>query len=226
MQGGNAPIFFSDDSLDPLIPYPERTLALVPTTARKPTPVHGRAHQFDSAAFESDINGNLARAWEVMRGFCTLANVVAHSQNKLPKETLLDTMASVMYRLLRMGFEAGSVDEAVRLGLLSFASHIFIRIQHGGMVFPQFPTIFVNHLRNFDQAVPFQVLLWLLVVGSMIAPTAADSASFKPRIRTIMDEHGIRSWPELKDILDSIMWIEVVHDRPGAALFRSIGRQT
>jgi hypothetical protein len=41
-------------------------------------------------------------------------------------ETFLDTIGSVMYRLLDLRFEAGSIDEAICLGFLCFSCSVFL----------------------------------------------------------------------------------------------------
>jgi hypothetical protein len=52
-----------------------------------------------------------------------------NSPKMFPLEIVMDTMAAVMYRLLHMSFSSGSIDEVIRLGLLSLSYHIVLQWQ-------------------------------------------------------------------------------------------------
>ena len=76
-----------------------------------------------------DLNEQLAEIWLVMRKFCLLAHGATQTRMLILPATIYRTMTAVMYRLLRMGFAVGTLDESLRLGLLAFTHHIFLQWQ-------------------------------------------------------------------------------------------------
>ncbi|KAF7168374.1 hypothetical protein CNMCM5623_001457 [Aspergillus felis] len=115
------PFFFKDSSSEPWIPY-----ELASRTVESPDIPNS-----ESWIPEWNINADVQRAWTVMREFCSTINSATKRNRRLPKEILLNTMASVMYRLLGMkDFDPNSPDEAIRLGLLAFSSDTFLHFQN------------------------------------------------------------------------------------------------
>ena len=121
LHSGTRPLFFNNSSSqEPYPPYPNLKLLL---DLRGPA-VTGS--QYQSAGFFDDMADELAGIWKIMSEFCSVINFAADSGHFNSVETLLETAASVMYRLLGMNFEAGSNDEATRLGLLAFSCSVFL----------------------------------------------------------------------------------------------------
>lgn len=80
-----------------------------------------KLHSQDNIELVRDLDTNLATAWQVMWRFCLLVNLGAQTQWFIYPEIIHETMTAVIYRLLYMGFTAGSIDETLRLGLLDFS---------------------------------------------------------------------------------------------------------
>ncbi|RYP37686.1 hypothetical protein DL768_010836 [Monosporascus sp. mg162] len=116
------PVFFSNRMPQEAIPlYPD----LRPLLDLR-TPEQTMARQ-NLVLLPSTIDGELTQAWDFMSSFCEVINFAAHSDQCVTTEVFLDTMSSVMYRLLAMHFDSGSADEAIRLGLLSFSCSAFLQ---------------------------------------------------------------------------------------------------
>jgi hypothetical protein len=105
------PIFFSDPLLEPFPPYPDQKLWAVGK----------RIAISNSQTFLEDSDEALSAAWVALQRFCSLVNLAAETHRMYPMEIVMDTIAAVMYRLLHMSFPSGSIDEAIRLGLLSLS---------------------------------------------------------------------------------------------------------
>jgi hypothetical protein len=209
-------MFFKDPSSEPLVPYD-----LASSAAEEPESSESELHW---KPVQLNINTDLARAWRVMKRFCSAINSAAEHNRRLPKETLLNAMASVMYRLLRMNsFDPTSVDEAVRLGLLAFSSHIFLRWQDVKLPHTYFPQTYRSCLLNLKlpDALSSQILLWLLMVGAMSLFTPADDAWLIPWVRVNIELCGARNWSELRAQLKGFPWIDILHDKLGQAIFDS-----
>lgn len=209
------PLFFSDPFLEPLVPYPNQRLSCVPERLCDA----GSLYRLGSVMDE--IDDELTRAWDVMTRFCMLVNSTTEAGQKLPKEILFDTMASVMYRLLRMRFECSSTSEAIRLGLLAFSSHVFLQWHHFKVSQFHFPIRFQECLTQVDTLSP-HVVLWLLMIGAICVFSQQDEVWLKPWLRTSIEVCDAKSWTRLHEYLESLMWIDIVYDKPGKDVFDSL----
>lgn len=169
-----------------------------------------------------DIDTDLTQAWASLNRFSSMINSAAEQKRQLPKDVLLNTMAPVMYRLLRMNnFGLMSINEAVRLGLLAFSSHIFLSWQD-----VKIPLSYISHsyrscLLNpkLPGILPPMLFLWLLVVGSLSIFTTADDIWLMPLIRVNIDLCKSLNWDELRAELRTFPWIDILHNKPGQAIF-------
>ncbi|KAK7213782.1 hypothetical protein V2G26_020960 [Clonostachys chloroleuca] len=125
---GLKPFFFNSE--ESFIPYPEELLIL--DDEHKDSPEH--------TSFLCHVQNDLAVAWRVLRRFCSLANLGVHTRRRMRPRLILDTMNSVMYRLLHMEFAADSTDESIRFGLLAFSHHVFLQWHEIRPVTSTFPT--------------------------------------------------------------------------------------
>ena len=81
---------------EPLVPYP----AHVVSASRQA----GSDYRACNLAFfeEGTMDEDLSRAWEVTRAFYFHINRAVKTGQRLPLSTVLDTMASVMYRVISL----------------------------------------------------------------------------------------------------------------------------
>lgn len=136
-------------------------------------------------------NAELARAWDTTKTFCMLVNYAADSKRKIPQETLLNTMASVMYRLLNLSFDAGSLDEMVRLGLLAFCSKVFLQWSRVRSPPRHLSRSFRDCLLSLTEPVSPQVTLWLLLTGYISVFSDEDEAWLQPWLRAVLEMCGV-----------------------------------
>lgn len=170
------------------------------------------------------INTELAEAWTFLQRFCSAINAAAESKRQLGKQTLLNAMASSMYRLLNMkNFDYTSIDEAIRLGLLVFSSHIFLTWQDISLPHPYLPNTYRTCLLNIKlpDTFPPQFLLWLLMVGALSIFTSADHSWLVPWVRASIELCEVRTWTELRVQLKVFPWIDILHDVPGKAIYEA-----
>ncbi|KAI0117423.1 hypothetical protein F4814DRAFT_286769 [Daldinia grandis] len=221
LHSGTKPVFFSDVMREPYWPYPDFIL-------------YGITVDSEDEFLLVTLDAELVIAWRTMKQFCTLVNRAAAAGRKLPKIDLLDTMASVMYRLLHMCFARGSPSEVVRLGLLAFCSGVFLQWASVRLPYTHFPTMYRDNLVNLEFPAPNndcsginnfptpRLLLWLLTVGAVSVFGGVDNEAWlKSWLRVNLDLCGIDSWPAMCGALDSFMWVGVVQDGPGKAVFDS-----
>ena len=222
LYSGSKPSFFNNPlSTEPFPPYPDLTSLI---ELRTPGPAATGSQSTGSAMFFDDdkIDDELARAWRVMSDFCSVINFAVDSRQRITVETFLDTMASVMYRLLDMRFEASSRDEAIRLGLLCFSCSVFLHWRRLGMSYPHLTSAFRGCLARlttpFSHISP-QLVLWLLMAGAVSVFDASDDEWLRPLLLVNIGLYEIYSWSKMQDLLMSFMWIGLVHDKPGKGVF-------
>ncbi|EXJ96426.1 hypothetical protein A1O1_01552 [Capronia coronata CBS 617.96] len=170
------------------------------------------------------MDQSLVEAWTVAQNSCSMINLAEETRRNLAPELLYDTMASVMYHLLHMNFDPGSIDEAVRLGLLGMSYHAFVHWQDVRLPHVYFPSVYKNCLldpRLVDEA-PSQVMLWLLMLGAVSAFTASDYPWLKDCLRKHINICQVQTWNEMREVLKSLMWIGLLHDKPGKEMFESV----
>ncbi|KAH8777930.1 hypothetical protein F5882DRAFT_502748 [Hyaloscypha sp. PMI_1271] len=216
LHGGSKPIFFNNPSRDPFLPYPDLA-SLIELT--KPRTTDSRQ---DSATFVEDIDHELAQAWTIMSDFCSVINFAVDSELRISTEIFLDTMTSVVYRLLYMHFETGSKDEAIRFGLIAFLCSVFLQWKHLGMSYPHFTSTFISCLVGIvSERVSSEFMVWLLMVGSVSVFDKSDDGWLKPLLRVNISLCEIDDWSEMQELVRGFMWIGLVYDKPGKMVFES-----
>ncbi|OTA52248.1 hypothetical protein K449DRAFT_391545 [Hypoxylon sp. EC38] len=192
----------------------------------QPFPLGPEPHKIEypcnSDKVPKSLNCQLAMIWTTMGGFCSLINFTANSKTRIPKEAFLGTMASVMYGLIDMEFDVRSTNEVIRLGLLAFSSSVFLQWKQMRMSYAHFSTLYKDCLMRVDFSdIPAQLQLWLLMVGAISVFGKTDYDWLKPPLRTTMNLCQIGSWTDMRHLLSTFMWIEIVHDEPGKSIFDS-----
>ncbi|CZR65804.1 uncharacterized protein PAC_15704 [Phialocephala subalpina] len=69
---------------------------------------------------------------------------------------------------------------------------------------------------------PSQLMFWLLIVGIISIFTSPEDVWLKKALRKHMEICQIKSWDEMRGILKSFMWIDLLHDKPGKDIFESV----
>ncbi|KAK6347665.1 hypothetical protein TWF718_005504 [Orbilia javanica] len=219
LHSGTTPIFFLDQPfLEPLFPYPDHTPYL--TTVKITHPA--------SEKFLENIEPKLAEAWTFLKGFCYIMNSAAESNRRLPQSTLMNAMTSIMYRLISMSFKKESVDEAIRLGLLSFSSYIFLRWQSVTLAYIHLPTVYKSSLVNLNLSKEFppEMMLWLLMVGAISVFGEGDNVWLRPWLKVNFELCGVKGWEDLKGVLKGLMWVGIVIDQAGKEVYEGcVGKQ-
>jgi len=96
---GSNHVFFRQPS-EPVIEYPQKLLLAS----------HKKMFSQDNIELFPNIDDDLATAWRVMRRFCFLVNLGTQTQRPIRLEIIYETMTAVIYRLLHIGFTAGTIN--------------------------------------------------------------------------------------------------------------------
>jgi hypothetical protein len=207
---GAKPIFFSDNRSQLSLIYPEEITSRCETD-----------RVFDEL---DDLDDDIAKTWQFMKNFCSLVNLAAKAQGRIPWELFLNTMTSLMYRLLHMSFDVNSINEAIRIGLLAFSSHIFLQWKLVRVNYVHLSVSYRNCLDRLESShcIPSHLSAWLLMIGAVSVFKQPDDAWLVPRLRANIESCGVKSWSEMRDILESLLWIPLVQEKSGKDIFDSV----
>jgi hypothetical protein len=176
------------------------------------------------SSFLSCLDPNLRHAWRVFGSFSSSINNAALTKAQLPRDLLIDTMACVMYSLLDMGFAPGCLDEVVRLGLLAFGSGIFLQWPQGFPLGPScLPGLLRENLSQFKHANDMpHLMLWLLIIGQLTVFSKEDDIWLRPWLKANREVCGVGTWDDMRAILHSFPWVDIVHEHAGRATFAEV----
>lgn len=200
------PVFYCRPS-EPIPDYPPE---LLPTS-------NDKMSMQDNVDLLHAMDKDLATTWQVMKRFCLLVNLGTQTNRLIYPEYIHETMVSVIYRLLNMEFAVGSLDEAVRLGLLAFSHHVFLQWQ--GIKLAHYP--FLDTYRDCILALDLvrgassELILWMLMTAATSLFNMLDKLWLRERLRTNINTCQIKTWKGLNELLKTFMWIPLLDDEPG-----------
>lgn len=171
-----------------------------------------------------DMDVDLATAWSVMRMFCLQVNLGSQNQHFIYPDIIQQTMASVVYRLLHMRFAEGSIDETIRLGLLTFAHHVFLQWQDINLPIHHFPTSYQKCIlgaRHIDEVSP-NLMLWLLMTGARSFFDVAEHAWLRELLQEHCHKCKVKRWKDMHELLRSFMWITLLDEELGKRIYDSL----
>lgn len=218
LSSGSRPFFFSSPC-EPFLPLPDLKLLLSSMLGSSQA-----GSKNNPEVLLHDIDQDLAAVWLVMVEFSHVINRAAKYQHRIATETLLTTMASVIYRLIDMTkFKSDSTEEVIRLGLLAFSTSVFLQWKQLGLSYNHLATAYRNSLAELPcPNIPPQFLLWFSMVGAVSVFGCDDEKWLRPRLRANIDSiGGLESWTDMQELLESFMWIGLVLDKPGKEVFDS-----
>jgi hypothetical protein len=175
------------------------------------------------SSFPWDVDLKLAETWKMMADFCTLINFAADTGLKISTQTFLHAMTFVMYRLISMNFPNHPRNDMIRLGLLAFASSVFLQWRSIGMPYTHFATAFKKRL-TFMMApnVSSKLDLWMMMVGAISLLEIKDDWWLRPLFLFNVSVCGVETWEDMRKVMMEFLWIDLVHDRPGRMVFERL----
>lgn len=158
-------------------------------------------------------------------------------------------MISIMYRLLHLHLpDHAVVAEVMRLGMLIFATTVFLPIQtfagrYGYLVahlraaigpYPHgpHPTLLDDHKHQHSPLdppslsvlhVPANIKFWLAITAALLDPSATTKPDsvFVEMLADTMDMTRSQTWDDVRPMLKEVLWISFLHDKPGRQTWES-----
>ncbi|KAF2443623.1 hypothetical protein P171DRAFT_41528 [Karstenula rhodostoma CBS 690.94] len=180
----------------------------------------------DPDNIESRLDPELSPVWAAMSHFCALMNIAARNPTaRVTAETFLHVMGSILYRLLHLRFEEGTLDECIRLGLLAFAAPTFLDWQTVYWLNGHFTLAWRQALESIltEFTLAPQDRIWLLMVGTLsFAHDPAFLVRLMDGLRTLAELCDTPTWSDLRELLSSYMWIGTLFDKSGVDVFGAV----
>jgi len=183
-------------------------------------------HEAQIHDFVDTLDPKLANSWKDLHAFSCLSNLAYQTTRKLSPDIYNEMMISILYRLTHLSFKDEPLQEAIRNGLLTFSSTIFMTRRYMQQPYEHLFNLFSTALFKLCQStsiiVPRPIMLWLMVLYRVVAykePSPEDWPSVW--LDKAVSLTRVDTWPEAHSILNSVMWVDFVHDAPGEKAFEA-----
>lgn len=173
-------------------------------------------------------NEELAKLWNVLRSFSVTMNEAAFKAIMVPDQFLLDTIVSVMYRLLHISTMATPPDEAIRLAMISFCTSILIAWRGLRISLPWIQRQCQQNIQHLIQSNPqclnAELLLWHLLMYTMtFSPLQADDKEMiEISLIRVAAQSGIDCWSGVKAVVTEFLWINIAYDDLAQKIMRDV----
>ena len=185
-----------------------------------------RPHETQINIFVDALNTKLGNYWKDLHAFSCMSNLAYQTTRKLSPDIYNEMMISVLYRLMSLSFEKASLEEAIRIALLTFSSTIFLTSSYMTQPYERPFNIFSRALFSLCQStnavVPPAVMLWLLLLYHLVAyeePRPQDWQIIWLRKAVLIA--GMKGWNDAHTLVRSVMWVDFVHDLPGKKAYKT-----
>ena len=163
----------------------------------------------------SALDWKLVNIWRDLGEFCRAANIASSTNRNLDPDLYQEVMISVFYRLMRLKFPQGSIDEVLRLGLLAFSTTIFLGIRGIPMQYDSLVHDLVSALRAIDQSVseiPSNLSLWLAYFARVMVFHEPEQAWLTSHLKDQLQSSNLSSCQAVRSLLKSLLWVDCLHD--------------
>ncbi|KAL5381199.1 hypothetical protein PMIN06_000180 [Paraphaeosphaeria minitans] len=213
-ENGQRPVLFTYEEIPwPLILPPKHAIS-----SREP------------GHMKSRLDTKLSSVWAALSHFCAVMNIAARNPTaRVKAETFLQAMGSILYRLLHLRFEQGTLEEYFRLGMLAFAAPTFLDWKTVHWLNGHFTLVWRQSLETIlaDSTSTAQDRVWLLMVGTL---SFAHDVDFLARLidglRTLTGPCEVSTWDDVRELLGSYVWIGTLFDEAAAGVFEAVSADT
>lgn len=173
-------------------------------------------------------SSDLLEIWHTLRGFCNLINDAHTTGVRISEQRLLDSMTSIMYRLLNLGCMPSQTDEAFRLAMLTFSARPFLQWRKLQIpliwLVSQYMCSVLQLIQSNTRFIDARALYWLSMILRLALPSVdlERPKALDAWLVNIVRSHQLVSWDQSKDILSSYLWIDITCDLGGRDLFAEL----
>ncbi|KIX03867.1 uncharacterized protein Z518_07420 [Rhinocladiella mackenziei CBS 650.93] len=194
---GCQPLFFSDGILwDSRIASPGR----IPISGTQDPDPDPQMPTSDLGPFFDSLDTRLRLVWDDISELVRATNMATQCKLYIDKELYQEVMISTHYRLVHLRFVTGDVNETTRLGLLAFASTLFLQSRGVKTQYEYLAQCLQNAislLGHKTRAIPTQLTLWLHIVGAVSVFGEHEQAWFRPALTELLQAMRLASWKDV-----------------------------
>ncbi|KAH8892276.1 hypothetical protein GQ53DRAFT_686240 [Thozetella sp. PMI_491] len=174
-------------------------------------------------AASSEPDERLVNVWLDFREFTQAVNLAFQTGHRIGVRMFQEIVISVHYRLLHLAYDPNDQLEAVRLAMLALATSIFLKIHD----IPGNYRHLAQQVRRSLQSVELsgtapwtKLVLWIFFVARLsVLPGAEDESWLHERVLQLTHALSLHSWLEVREVLKSHLWLDIVHDKEGKKFF-------
>ncbi|ETS76532.1 hypothetical protein PFICI_11919 [Pestalotiopsis fici W106-1] len=159
------------------------------------------------------LDPRLRNIWNDLFQFVRAANIAEQCNRSIDTDLYLDSMISIHYRLINLGYE-NSAHEAFRLGLLVFASTLFLQWRNMKTRYEHLAQRFKRALM-FQEDVPIGIKLWLHIIGQVFIFNDHEAQDSRSALTDLLAQCQVNSWAKARNLMKDMLWVNFLHD--GAA---------
>ena len=184
-------------------------------------------HSDNIRAFaETAVDARLHNTLKDLHAFSCLSNIAYQTTRKLSPDLYNEMMVSILYRLTHLSYKSDALQEAMRSGLLAVCSAIFMQRQFMEQPCAHILDLYSSALfrlrKTTDTDLPGPMVLWLTMMFHVVAHKESPRGDWaKIWLDEAISCAGIGCWSQLREMLQSVVWIDFIHDRPGKKVFAS-----
>ncbi|WDK21969.1 hypothetical protein CGRA01v4_13259 [Colletotrichum graminicola] len=192
-----------------------------------PTGFEHDRHLSDVRLFVDSTDRRIGNVFQDLHDFSRLANFLVKTGRKIDPNGFQNLMISIQYRLLHLNpIEQSSVSEMFRLGMISFITTLFLKVQGAKIELTFLAGQFRSACQNLDVSelsttTVRLMFAWALVVGAISVFDGSDDLWLLPKLASLRDSLG-PTWPEAKASLEQVMWMDMVHSPTGVKVFQKL----
>ncbi|VUC24533.1 unnamed protein product [Clonostachys rosea] len=170
------------------------------------------------------LEPKLVNVWLDMRQFAFMCNRNQRSNIRIDQTTYSKITVSMQYRLLHLSFAEGSLNNALRMGLLvvmtklMFGWHPNNKAQRRALV--RFEVALLQ-LRSAVEDVPHPLLFWMIMLRFQFGVPEIADTWLEAWLADTIKELPIGSWSEAKTFLVSMVWFEFFGDLDAKIAFEA-----
>ncbi|VUC31523.1 unnamed protein product [Clonostachys rosea] len=175
-----------------------------------------------SSWITENLEPRLCTIWEDLRQFRRMSVFANEENHKIPKDTFSELMVSLLYRLVNLSYDLDSPNEVVRLGLVGYASSIFLQWTKK-VEFPHLRHMLGGTLKGVHSGIsdiPMPARLWLFFTWHLLRPPEQEAGILDGLLETTYCNETPLSWSHVQGLLRSSVWIGHMHDTEGEAIYR------
>ncbi|KAF2670596.1 hypothetical protein BT63DRAFT_478723 [Microthyrium microscopicum] len=176
-------------------------------------------------------NPELAAIYADLVAFARLANIALQTGTKINPLLFQEILISSMYRLLLLPRTTASTNQpnasacdqtpivrALHTSLTATAANVFLQTGAIGM---RFATLSAHQRRDIcaldESAIDEEkeMRIWMLVIARITAVDDSDDEWIMSRLSALLRSVKKSEWKEIRTMLKSFIWMDLVHDGPG-----------